>query len=46
MIALVTGGAVESTIAVVSQGAMIVVCLVLLFAVIQFIRDARSTTTP
>jgi hypothetical protein len=45
MIALVTGGAVESTLAVVSQGAMIVVCLVLLLAVIQFIRDTRITTT-
>lgn len=46
IIALLTGGAVESTTAVVSQGAMIVICLVLLLAVIQFIRDTRSTTTP
>ncbi|MFO7832871.1 MAG: hypothetical protein R6V31_02145 [Halohasta sp.] len=46
IIALLTGGAVESTTAVVSQGAMIVICLVLLLAMIQFIRDTRSTTTP
>lgn len=46
IVALVTGGAVESTIAAVSQGATIVVCLVLLFAVIQFIRETRTTTTP
>jgi hypothetical protein len=46
MIALVTGGAVESTIAAVSQAAMIVVCLVLLVTVIQFIRESRTTTTP
>jgi hypothetical protein len=46
IIALVTGGAVESTMAAVSQGAMIAVCLVLLTAVIQFIRDTRTTTNP
>lgn len=46
IIALVTGGAVESTMAAVSQGAMIAVCLVLLAAVIQFIRDTRTTTNP
>jgi hypothetical protein len=46
IIALLTGGAVESTIAAVSQGTMIVVCLVLLVAMIQFIRDRRTTTSP
>lgn len=46
VIALLSGGAVESTIAAVSQGTMIVVCLVLLAAVIQFIRDTRTTTNP
>ena len=46
IIGLLTGEAVESTIAAVSQGAMIIVCLVLLAAVIQFIRDPRTTTTP
>ena len=46
IIALVTGGAVESTMAAVSQGTMIAVCLVLLAAVIQFIRDTRKRTNP
>jgi hypothetical protein len=44
MIALATGGAADSTVAVVSQGAMIVVCLVLLLAVLQFVRGTRTTT--
>lgn len=46
IIALLTGGTVESTIATVSQGTMIVVCLVLCVAVLQFIRDRRTTTSP
>lgn len=46
IIALLTGEAVESTIAAVAQGTMIVICLVLLAAVIQFIRDTRTTTNP
>jgi hypothetical protein len=46
IIALLTGGAVESTIAAVSQGTMIVVCLVLLVAMVPFIRDRRNTTSP
>jgi membrane-associated HD superfamily phosphohydrolase len=46
IIALVTGGAVESTIAAVSQGAMILVCLVLLLAVLQFVRETRTAATP
>jgi hypothetical protein len=46
IIALLTGGAVESTIAAISQGTMIVICLVLLAAVIQFIRDTRTPTNP
>ncbi|WP_336364941.1 hypothetical protein [Halalkalicoccus salilacus] len=46
IIALLTGEAIESTIAVVSQGTMIIICLVLLAAVIQFIRDTRTTTNP
>lgn len=46
IIALLTGEAVESTIAAVSQAMMIVICLVLLVAVIQFIRDTRTTTNP
>ena len=46
IIALLTGEAVESTIAAVSQGTMIVICLVLLVAVIQFIRDKHATTNP
>lgn len=46
IIALLTGGAVESTIAAISQGTMIVICLVLLVAVMQFIRDRRTTTSP
>lgn len=45
IIALLTGETVESTIAAVSQGTMILICLVLLAAVIQFIRDTRTTTT-
>ncbi|KYH25013.1 hypothetical protein HAPAU_29650 [Halalkalicoccus paucihalophilus] len=46
IIALLTGGAVESTIATISQGTMIVICLVLLAAVIQFIRYTRTPTNP
>ena len=46
IIALLTGGSVESVIAAVSQGAMIVICLILLTAVIQFIRDTRTATNP
>lgn len=46
VIALLTGDAVESTIATVSQALMIVVCLVLLVAVIRFVLDTRTTTTP
>ena len=46
IIALLTGEAVESTIAAVSQGAMIVICLVLLATVIQFIRNTRTTANP
>ena len=44
IIALLTGETVESTIAAVSQGAMIVICLVLLAAVIQFVRNTGTTT--
>ena len=46
IIRLLTGEAVDSTIAAVSQGIMIIICLVLLAAVIQFIHDTRTTTTP
>lgn len=46
IVALLTGEAVESTIAAVSQGTMIVICLILLAAVIQFIRDTRTTSNP
>ena len=46
IIALLTGEEVESTIAAVSQGTMIVICLVLLAAVIQLIRDTRTATNP
>ena len=46
IIGLLTGEAVESTIAAVSQGTMIIICLVLLAAMIQFIRHTRTTTTP
>ncbi|WP_136591243.1 hypothetical protein [Salinigranum halophilum] len=46
LIALLTGGAVDSPIAAVSQGVMIAVCLVLLVAAVQVIRDQRSTTSP
>lgn len=46
LIALLTGEAVDSVIAAVSQGAMIVICLVLLAAVIQFVRDTRIPTNP
>jgi len=43
IIALLTGGAVDSPIAAVSQGLMIAVCLVLLASVIQVVRDTRTT---
>ncbi|WP_435197708.1 hypothetical protein [Natronomonas sp. EA1] len=46
IIALLTGEAVDSVIATVSQGAMIVICLVLLAAVIQFVRETRASTNP
>lgn len=46
IVALLTGEAVGSTIAVVSQGTMIIICLVLLAAVIQFIRNMRTTIDP
>jgi hypothetical protein len=46
IIALLTGEAVESVTAAVSQGAMIVICLVLLAAVIHFIRKTRITANP
>lgn len=46
IIALLTGGSVESVIAAVSQGTMIVICLVLLAAVIQFVRNTHATTNP
>lgn len=46
MIALITGGTVDSPIAVVSQGAMIAVCVVLLIAMIQLIRNVRTVTSP
>lgn len=46
IIALLTGEPVDSTIAAVSQGAMIVICLVLLAAVIQFVRETRAPTNP
>lgn len=42
LIALLTGGTVDSTIATVSQGLMILVCLVLLVAVLLFVRETRS----
>ena len=44
IIALLTGESVESTIAAVSQGTMIIICFVLLAAMIWFIRDTRTTT--
>ena len=46
IIALLSGESVDSTIAAVSQGAMIVICLVLLAAVIQVVLDTRATTNP
>jgi len=46
IIALVTGETVESGIATLSQGAMIVICLALLAAVIQFIRNTQATANP
>lgn len=46
IIALLTGESVDSVIAAVSQGAMIVICLVLLAAVIQFVRGTRTPTNP
>lgn len=46
IIALLTGDAVGSVIATVSQGTMIVICLVLLAAVIQFVRDTRASMNP
>ncbi|WP_254544856.1 MULTISPECIES: hypothetical protein [Halobacteriales] len=46
IIALLIGDSVDSVIAAVSQGAMIVICLVLLAAVIQFVRDTRAATNP
>ncbi|ADD07433.1 uncharacterized protein Nmag_3892 (plasmid) [Natrialba magadii ATCC 43099] len=42
LIALLTGGAVDSTIATVSQGLMIALCLVLLGIVVQAIRTAEA----
>lgn len=45
IIALLTGGAVDSTIAAVSQGGMIVACLVLLVAVVRFILGRRTATS-
>lgn len=44
IIAFLSGESVDSTIAAVSQGAMIVICLVLLAAVIQIVLDTRATT--
>lgn len=41
VIALLTGGPVESTVAAVSQGAMIAIGLVLLVAVARYVVDAR-----
>jgi sulfite exporter TauE/SafE len=46
IITLLTGGAVDSPIAAVSQGAMIAVCAVLIVTVIQLIRNTRMTTSP
>ena len=46
IIALLSGESVDSTIAAVSQGAMIVICLVLLAAAIQVVLDTRATTNP
>ena len=46
IIALLTGDSVDSVIAAVSQGAMIVICLVLLATVIMFVRDTRASTDP
>lgn len=45
VIALLTGETVDSVIAAVSQGTMIIICLILLTAVIQFVRERRTTTT-
>lgn len=45
IITLLTGGDVGSIIAVVSQGTMIVICLVLLAASILFIRRSPTSTT-
>lgn len=45
IIALLTGEAVDSTIAAVSQGSMIVACLVLLVAVMRFIVMRRTATS-
>jgi sulfite exporter TauE/SafE len=45
VLALLTGGAVDSPIAAVSQGLMIAVCLVLVATVIPVIRETRTTTS-
>lgn len=39
--ALVTGDEVDSTLAATTQGAMILVCLVLLIAVVRYVRETR-----
>ena len=41
VIALLTGGAVESPIAAIAQGVMILVGLVLLLSVVQYVRSQR-----
>ncbi len=41
IVALLTGGSVESVVAPVTQGAMIVVCLVLILAVGRYLLDTR-----
>lgn len=43
IVELLTGGTPESTVAAVSQGLMILICLVLLVAVVRYELDRRSS---
>jgi hypothetical protein len=45
VISLLTGEPVESTIATVSQGLMIGICLVLFVAMVQFVRETRTANS-
>lgn len=45
VISLLTGDPVESTIATVSQAATIVICLVLVAAMGQYVRETRTASS-